>query len=73
MTDKDTLIKQQNDFIQLALMPRMVVNQKTLRDEFAMAALTSMLSPVQDITASTPAKAAKLAYQFADAMLEARK
>lgn len=45
----------------------------TMRDQFAMAALTSMLSPVQEITSSTPAKAAELAYQFADAMMEARK
>ena len=44
-----------------------------LRDQFAMAALTSMLSPVQEITSSTPIKAAELAYQFADAMMEARK
>lgn len=45
----------------------------TLRDQFAMAALTSMLSPTQDITPSTPAYAAELSYKFADAMMEARK
>lgn len=46
--------------------------QPTLRDQFAMAALTSMLSPTQDITPSTPEYAAKLSYWFADAMMEAR-
>jgi len=45
----------------------------TLRDYFAAKALMSMLSPVQDITASTPIVAARLAYKFADAMMEARK
>jgi len=45
----------------------------TLRDQFAMAALTSMLAPVQDIRDGTPDRAAQLAYRFADAMLEARK
>ena len=44
-----------------------------LRDYFAAKALMSMLSPVQDITASTPIVAARLAYKFADAMMEARK
>jgi hypothetical protein len=43
-----------------------------LRDRFAMAALTSMLSPVQDIRDGTYAIAAELSYRFADAMLEAR-
>jgi len=44
-----------------------------LRDYFAAKALMSMLSPVQDITDSTPIVAARLAYKFADAMMEARK
>jgi len=44
----------------------------TLRDYFAAQALTSMLSPVQNITENTPDVAAKLSYKFADAMLKAR-
>lgn len=44
-----------------------------LRDYFAAKALMSMLSPVQDITDGTPIVAARLAYKFADAMMEARK
>jgi hypothetical protein len=51
--------------------PKML-DRATLRDQFAMSALTSMLSPVQDIRDGTPDLAAKLAYRFADAMLEAR-
>jgi hypothetical protein len=43
-----------------------------LRDYFASKALMSMLSPVQDITESTPNVAARLAYKFADAMMEVR-
>jgi len=48
-------------------------NGMDLRDYFAAKALMSMLSPVQDITASTPIVAARLAYKFADAMMEVRK
>lgn len=45
---------------------------KTLRDEIAMAALTSMLSTPQDITESTYEIASKYAYKFADAMIKER-
>jgi len=44
----------------------------TVRDYFAANALMSMLSPVQNITDNTPAKAADLAYKFADAMMKER-
>lgn len=45
----------------------------SLRDYFAAAALTSMLSEVQNINLeTTPPRAATLAYQFADAMLTER-
>jgi hypothetical protein len=44
----------------------------SVRDYFAANALMSMLSPVQHITDDTPAKAAELAYKFADAMLAER-
>jgi hypothetical protein len=50
-----------------------LVEVPTLRDQFAMAALTSLLSSPSSIGEGTPALAAKLAYRFADAMLEARK
>lgn len=43
-----------------------------LRDEFAMAALTSMLSEPQKLGDDTPSVAAKWAYKFADAMMKAR-
>ena len=43
-----------------------------LRDEFAMAALTSMLSRPQDFAEGTPKIAADWAYKFADAMMKAR-
>jgi hypothetical protein len=42
----------------------------TLRDQFAMAAMTGLLS---DPSSSGPDGAAMVAYKYADAMLEARK
>ena len=68
MNDKDNLIKQQHDFIQMALMPRILTNEPTLRDKFAMAALSS-----GRIEALSIADAAKIAYELADAMMEERK
>jgi hypothetical protein len=44
----------------------------SLRDYFAAQALTSMLSPTQNITEKTPDVAAKLSYTFADAMMKVR-
>lgn len=44
----------------------------TVKDQFAMAALTSMLSQPQDFAEGTPKLAADWAYKFADAMIEAR-
>jgi hypothetical protein len=52
---------------------KVVFRVPELRDMMAMAALTSMLSPIQDIRDGTYAMAAELSYRFADAMLEARK
>jgi hypothetical protein len=57
----------------LVTTPISMTETLTLRDQFAMAALTSMLAPVQDIRDTTPTRAAELSYRFADAMLEARK
>ena len=50
-----------------------IVPLASLRDQFAMAALTSILHTVQHVSESTPAFAAELSYKFADAMMEARK
>ena len=46
--------------------------RERLRDEFAMAALTSMLDSPQSFVETTYDKAAELSYRFADAMLKAR-
>lgn len=51
---------------------------KTLRDEFAMAALTGIIAAQEPVTCNTRpekrcADAARSAYAIADAMLEARK
>ena len=50
-------------------------DQPTLRDQFAMAALTGILmnSFMGQQAAESPAKASTWAYEYADAMLEARK
>ena len=45
-------------------------NQPSLRDQFAMAAMTGLLS---DPTSSGPKGCATAAYLYADAMMEARK
>ena len=45
----------------------------SLRDQFAMAALTSMLATPQALNDVTAQLAAEWAYRFADAMMEARK
>lgn len=53
--------------------PRRIVEQtKTLRDEFAMAALAGMLNS-KALAHLRHAEQAKTAYQYADAMLAARK
>ena len=71
MDEKDTLIRQQLDFIQMALMPAVVLKQgPTLRDQFAMAALTGLLA-----NAGWNAERqliAQSAYEFADAVVLAR-
>ena len=48
------------------------LQQTTLRDQFAMAALTGFMGSGDCATGNHDA-AARLAYRFADAMLEARK
>jgi hypothetical protein len=49
-----------------------VVEQVTMRDQFAMAALTGFMGSGDCATGNHDATA-RLAYRFADAMLEARK
>lgn len=56
--------------IQFTPMPEVA----TLRDQFAMAAMTGILAyPGRQFGASSDGAAAKICYQMADAMLEARK
>ena len=50
-----------------------LLEMATLRDQFAIAALTSMLSAPQELREDRFRVAADLSYKFADAMLEARK
>jgi hypothetical protein len=64
MTDYVTAIPSQTHFIHT------VVEQVTLRDQFAMAALTGLISRAPDFM--FPDLSQK-AYRFADSMLEARK
>jgi hypothetical protein len=65
------LIEKQIQYVQQMMTPRMIVVERTLRDEFAMAALTGLcadpdLSPLSE-------RVAEHAYRLADAMMEARK
>lgn len=64
MTDYTTSIPTSNGFT------KTYVEQVTMRDQFAMAALTGLISRAPDF--SFPDLSQK-AYRFADAMLEARK
>lgn len=51
----------------------MTPEQKTLRDEMAMAALTGFIASYANSRDPDPETAAKNAYKYADAMMEARK
>ena len=66
--EKDILITQQRSLIQSAIYPMIQLNSTTLRDKFAMAALTGLLTGGFSRSA-----AAAIAYEIADAMMEARK
>jgi hypothetical protein len=67
--DKDIIIQQQQDIISLMKTP-MIVVVPGVRDQFAMAALTGLLSdPERD---AEPSEYAECAYEYADAMLAAR-
>jgi hypothetical protein len=66
--DKDIIIQQQRDIIALMQNPVMVVNP-SLRDQFAMAALTGV---IRTFGGFNPDAFAKSCYKMADAMLAAR-
>ena len=51
---------------------RAVEEAKQLRDQFAMAALTGLLANSGDVSCSAREGFAKVAYDYADAMLKAR-
>lgn len=71
MDEKDTLIRQQLDFIQMALMPAVVLKQgPTLRDQFAMAILSGAASGLNTIHDAE--QFAKNVYLMADFMMKAR-
>jgi len=55
-----------------SIITRTIVEQVTLRDQFAMAALTGFMAS-GDAAIGNDGPIAKLAYRFADAMLEARR
>jgi len=54
------------------IVARLEATGKTLRDEFAMAALTGICSNDHALNNYIPAQCAQWAYQFADAMLASR-
>jgi len=63
--------KRINDLeIEKAELERQIDTRPTLRDQFAMAALTGLLPKLKDVTAT---QMAAIAYHQADRMMEARK
>jgi len=64
------LMDKQAKILEKMMQPTMYVTQKTLRDEFAMAALTGALA---GRVVGERTEWAKAAYEIADAMMEARK
>lgn len=70
MGEYQTIIDQQEKLLQLLTSPKMMITQKTLRDEFAMAALTGILAKHDNIL---PETVAEIAFSYADYMMEARK
>jgi hypothetical protein len=65
------LIDKQAKLLEQMMTPTMFVTQKTLRDEFAMAAMTGLMAinPAKDSLKGI----AEFSYVAADAMMEARK
>ena len=64
------LIDKQAKILEKMMQPTMYVTQKTLRDEFAMAALNGLVSRYGTLS---PDGIAETAYDLANAMMEARK
>ena len=70
MTDYGMKLSPPPTFV-VSPLPYPVEEHATLRDQFAMAALTGLLSdPERD---AEPSEYAECAYEYADAMLKARK
>jgi hypothetical protein len=70
------LIDKQAKLLEQMMTPTMTITHKTLRDEFAMAALTGLLANPKlapTILNKGPSWFDDNAYAFADAMMEARK
>ena len=70
------LIDKQAQLLQMMRTPVVMVTEKNLRDEFAMAALTGLLANPKlapTILNKGPSWFDDNAYAFADAMMEARK
>jgi len=65
------LIDKQAKLLEQMMTPTMFVTQKTLRDEFAMAALSGIEFNYE--MWGEPKERAERAYALADAMMEARK
>jgi len=64
------LIDKQAQLLKMMSTPVMMVTERTLRDEFAMAALTGIMSRHDNLM---PETVAEIAIRYADAMMEARK
>jgi hypothetical protein len=77
MTDvKDEIIQQLRDQIANLTSPQMQVHHETMRDRFAMAALTGVLNTddfLPEIKEAVPETIAYWSYQIADAMIQERK
>jgi hypothetical protein len=65
------LIDKQAQLLRMMSTPVVMVTEKTLRDEFAMAALNGVLS--NPVTQEITEKTIKTVWQVADFMMEARK
>ena len=65
------LIDKQAKLLEAMMKPTVTVTEKTLRDEFAMAALTGLLQ--QGYDKFDPSEWSNQAYAYADAMMETRK
>ena len=73
MTDvKDEIIQQLRDQIAFLTSPQIQEHHETMRDRFAMAALTGLLAD-QALYSPYWSTYAENAYKIADAMIEARK